>query len=479
MGDVDPREVPRQAFDPLVCASYCRKGRDIPYEKVEESVALALKRSGGKLTQAVLKPIRKHFDQYMLLPAKSSDPYYRSLEKVPDLRELDPEQEMAAVEQLYRTVKQDFTVSLVLRFCNPREFGMISQPIRKAARWMGIRVEEKRADQEYVALTRELRKLRDKLGIERVADLDQGLYSLYFRCLVGEGRRCTNFEALHNQRRDKALASLAQAAGRAAELRRLFDEATEQMESLDDPGRSDLLNRLMQAITEIGNEVAEQLETGKRRYFEARSAEIRAAERELKSEFAGLASICADARRLLSGAYLMWKESAEDAVALPGMIAVACGQAFEHELRDVVLSRLGKSPAADGKAWSWLTEHEPVVAQNGDAERVWRAVLSEWGRGPRFDLLINLVRLAADPLLRASPLTQKFRSSLLQSFPALDNAETPEAYGPANFAADLDRLREFRNRCAHDAAAGFQNGPRAGELVFNAPTGILSRLGSK
>lgn len=30
--DSDPRESPRDAFDPLNCALHCRRGKDIPYD---------------------------------------------------------------------------------------------------------------------------------------------------------------------------------------------------------------------------------------------------------------------------------------------------------------------------------------------------------------------------------------------------------------------------------------------------------------
>lgn len=52
----NPRESPRDEFDPLVCAVACRRGREIPHEKVEELLAAALERSGGKITPAVLSP---------------------------------------------------------------------------------------------------------------------------------------------------------------------------------------------------------------------------------------------------------------------------------------------------------------------------------------------------------------------------------------------------------------------------------------
>lgn len=476
MNDVDPREQPRTTFDPLICATYCRRGRDIPFEKIEASVAKALDRSKGRLAAPVLKPIRKHFDQYMLLPAKSNDPFYRKLEKIPDPRSVAAVDETDLVEQLYGTIKQDFSVSLILRFCNPRDFGMISQPIRKAARWLGIRVEEKRADLEYVALTRAFRKLRDELGIERVADLDQGLYSLYFQCLVGEGRRCTNFDALRTDRRNRALRTLANAAGKAAELRRLFDEAQEQMESLDDAGRDDFLNHLLQAVTEFGAEFTEQLETDKRRFFESRAKDIGRSAKQLVESYPAVTHLSDESRQLLAGAQLMWRDLKQGAGPLPGMIAVACGQAFEHELRDRVFASLGVCPAPDGAGWSWLKENEPLLARHSEADRVWRVVLDQWKRGPKFELLIGLVRLVADPALKDSPLMQQFSTALFASFPSLKLAETPVAYGPARFAADIDSLRELRNKCVHQADAGKRLGPKAAELVFATPEGILARL---
>lgn len=471
----DLREVPRNQFDPLICAGFCRRGKDIPYDQIEQQVATALERSGGKITAPVLKPIRKHFEQYMPLPAKSNDPIYKRLEKAPaDPRTLGSEDELALIEHLYRTLKQDFTVSLVMRFANPVNFCVISQPIRKAARWMGTRIEAKRADREYVELMRALRAFRNELGIERVADLDRGLYSFYYRCLVGEGRRCTNFEALAKTRRQQALTKLGEAARSAAGLRQLFQGAQEQLEELDGAGQAEFLDRLTHAITEFSTEVTEELETRRRQFFQSRSREIGRRMKVLIEQYPALATFSSEACRLLAGAHLMWEDDKEGAAASPGLIAVSCGQAFEHELRDVVYPRL-VLPATNGMAYSWLAENDPIVARHGEAEQSWRAALDSGTKGPKFETLVRLTSFCTDPALKVSPLVSKFRDSLFRTFPMLANANTPEAYGPVSFAADLDRLREYRNRCAHQASVGSTLGARAADAVFGHQ-GILMRL---
>ena len=474
--DVDLREVSRDRFDPLICASHCGRGKNIPYDQIEQQVANALDRSGGKITPPVLKPIRKHFEQYMPLPAKSNDPVYARLEKAPaDPRNVGADDELELVEHLYRTLKQDFTVSLVMRFANPKNFCVISQPIRKAARWMGTRIEQKRADREYIELMRALRTLRDDLGIERVADLDRGLYSFYYRCLVGEGRRCTNFEALATSRRQKALRKLGEAARSAADLRQLFQGAQEQLEELDSSGQSEFLERLTQAVTEFSTEVADELETRRRQFFESRSREIGLRVKVLNDDYPALKSLSSDASRLLAGAHLMWEDEREGAIASPGLIAVSCGQAFEHELRDIVYQRLAL-PQTNGMAYSWLAKNEPGIAKHGEAEQAWRAALDAGSKGPKFDTLIRLSSIAADPALNSSPLVAQFRESLFRAFPGLAGANTPEAYGPVSFAVDMDRLREMRNRCAHQASVGKKLGPKSADLVFGS-SGILMSLG--
>ncbi|MCG3184064.1 MAG: hypothetical protein ICCCNLDF_02176 [Planctomycetes bacterium] len=471
----DPRDIPRDAFDPLICAVHCRRGKDIPYEQIEQQVALALERSGGRITAPVLKPIKKHFEQYMPLPAKSNDPVYLKLEKAPgDPRGVTPDTELELVTHLYRTLKQDFTVSLLMRFANPANFCVISQPIRKAARWMGARTEQKRADLEYVELMRALRGLRDQLGIQRVADLDRGLYSFYYRCLVGDGRRCTNFEALARSRQQQALDKLGEAARSAAGLRRLFQGAQEQLEELDGADQAAFLARLTQAITEFTTNVAEELETRRRQFFQSRSREIGRRVTELAARYPALTHLSKDAARLLAGAHLMWEEHTEGSTASPGLIAVSLGQAFEHELRDVVFSRL-QLQRTNGLAYSWLAQNDPVVARHGEAEQSWRAALDSGAKGPKFETLVRLASFCADPALAGSPLVTKLYQSLLRTFPGLADASTPEAYGPASFAADLDKLRELRNRCAHQAAVGNRLGPQAAELVF-APAGMLAGL---
>ena len=474
----DPRSIPREAFDPLICARHCRRGKDIPYEQIEQQVAAALERSGGKITAPVLKPIKKYFEQYMPLPAKANDPVYKRLEKAPaDPRAVGPEDELALIEHLYGTLKQDFTVSLLMRFANPVNFCVISQPIRKAARWMGTRIEQKRADREYIELMRALRAFRDELGIERVADLDRGLYAFYYRCMVGEGRRCTNFEALAKTRRQKALTKLGEAARSAAGLRQLFQGAQEQLEELDGAGQTEFLDRLTQAITEFSSEVTDELETRRRQFFQSRSREIGRRVKVLAEKYPAVTSFSAEACRLLAGAHLMWEDVKENAAASPGLIAVSCGQAFEHELRDVIYQRLDLKQTT-GMAYSWLTEHDPTVAQHNEAEQHWRVALDSGTKGPKFETLIRLVSFCADPVLKNSPLVAQFADSMFRAFPRLSGANTPEAYGPLSFSVDLDKLRELRNRCAHQAAVGKQLGPRAAELVFGEP-GILHGLGRK
>lgn len=471
----DPRDVPREAFDPLICAVHCRRGKDIPYEQIEQQVAVALERSGGRITAPVLKPIKKHFEQYMPLPAKSNDPVYARLEKAPaDPRGVTHDTELELVTHLYRTLKQDFTVSLLMRFANPVNFCVISQPIRKAARWMGARIDQKRGDLEYIELMRGLRGLRDQLGIERVADLDRGLYSFYYRCLVGDGRRCTNFEALARSRQQQALEKLGEAARSAAGLRRLFQGAQEQLEELEVEDQAEFLARLTQAITDFSTQVTEELETRRRQFFESRAREIGRRVRVLAEQYPALVSLSPDANRLLAGAHLMWEEHKEGATAGPGLIAVSCGQAFEHELRDVVFQRLSL-PRTNGMAYSWLAQHDPALARHGEAEQSWRAALDSGAKGPKFETLVRLTACCADPALAGSPLVKGLADSLIRTFPALHNAGTPEAYGPASFAADLDKLRELRNRCAHQAAAGSRLGPQAAELVFS-DSGVLANL---
>ncbi|MBX3475166.1 MAG: hypothetical protein KF754_12340 [Planctomycetes bacterium] len=476
--DVDPRELPRDAFDPLICAQECRRGREIPHSRIEQQVALALARSGGKLTPLALKPIRSHFDQYMPLPTKASDPVFKRLEAAPaDPRNVTPELELALVEHLYRTIKQDFAVSLIMRFANPRDFCVISQPIRKAARWMGIRIDEKRGDHEYVELMRALRKLRDSLGLDRVADLDQGLYALYYRCLVGEGRKCTNFEALARTKRKSALSRLGDAARQAVNLRTLFDDARDRLEELEGPDRDEFLQRLLDAVTEFGSEVIDELENQRSQYFQRRARDIQRKRERLVAQFPALARISRDAVELLAGAALLWDDQQQDANPLPGLIAVSCGQAFEHELREVVFRRLALPAAATANAYSWLAENDPLLANHGEAADTWRAAVSTARQGPKFEVLVRMVATCADPTLGASRLVGRLGEALVASFPGLAGAAAPEDYGPALFAADLDRLREMRNRCVHRAGDGRKLAEQASQLVFAPDTGILASLG--
>lgn len=474
---VDPRELPREAFDPLICALACRRGREIPHARIEQQVALALQRSGGRLTALALKPIRSHFEQYMPLPTRPNDPVFKRLEAAPaDPRNVSTADELGLVEHLYRTIKQDFAVSLIMRFANPRDFCVISQPIRKAARWMGIRVDEKRGDHEYVELMRALRRLRDTLGLDRVADLDQGLYALYYRCLVGEGRKCTNFEALARTKRKSALSRLGDAARQAVNLRGLFDEARERLEELEGPDRDEFLRRLLDAVTEFGSEVIDELENQKMQYFQRRARDIQRKRERLVAQFPALARLSRDAVELLAGAALLWEDQQQHANPLPGLIAVSCGQAFEHELREVVFRRLALPAAAAANAYTWLAENDAPLANHGEAADTWRAAVGAARQGPKFEVLVRMVATCADPTLGGSRLVARLREALLASFPGLAGAATPEDYGPALFAADLDRLREMRNRSVHKASDGRRLAEQAAQLVFAPETGVLAAL---
>lgn len=136
--------------------------------------------------------------------------------------------------------------------------------------------------------------------------------------------------------------------------------------------------------------------------------------------------------------------------------------------------RLALPAAATANAYSWLAENDPLLANHGEAADTWRAAVSTARQGPKFEVLVRMVATCADPTLGASRLVGRLGEALVASFPGPAGAAAPEDYGPALFAADLDRLREMRNRCVHRAGDGRKLAEQASQLVFAPDTGILA-----
>ena len=115
----------------------------------------------------------------------------RNLKKTRGLfREL-PHKEAHAIEVLYDILKNIEVVSVVLRFIDPYNYGIISPPVRYTIR----QGPGKNYVDEYLEFLRILRHYKEAYEISRIADVDIALWILSQKCILPGTSGCANYLA--------------------------------------------------------------------------------------------------------------------------------------------------------------------------------------------------------------------------------------------------------------------------------------------
>jgi hypothetical protein len=144
-------------------------------------------------------------------------PGERDLEREVDFGELSrliqrlPLDEARTIGRLHAAFKYIENVSVVLRFVNPAQYGILSPPLEKL-----LEVRRGRTEVEtYLNYLRDLRDARDHYGLERAADADMALWVLQERVLSSyrDQDLLLQFRADTWMRRRRAVNLLAELGG--------------------------------------------------------------------------------------------------------------------------------------------------------------------------------------------------------------------------------------------------------------------------
>ena len=103
-------------------------------------------------------------------------------------REL-PLKEELTIGVLYDIMKNIEVVSVILRFIDPTNYGIISPPVRYAIRQSS----GKNYIDEYLDFLRVLRRYKEAYNFTRVADVDISLWILSYKCILSGDSSCENF----------------------------------------------------------------------------------------------------------------------------------------------------------------------------------------------------------------------------------------------------------------------------------------------
>ena len=85
------------------------------------------------------------------------------------------------IRKLLEVYRQIEPVSVVLRFVQPKDYGIVSAPVEKM---LGIGPDRRQSDR-YLRYTHSLRELRDSRGFETAAQVDMALWALQVGILDG------------------------------------------------------------------------------------------------------------------------------------------------------------------------------------------------------------------------------------------------------------------------------------------------------
>ena len=163
-----------------------------------EAIFTGLKGTAKPMSYKMIKRLtsKKYwiFEDYWLVP--SFWKLWKDMKKTKGLFQALPENEQYAIEVLYSIFKNIEVASIILRFIDPQNFGIISPPIRYALRQSA---KETYAD-EYLDYLTTLRSYSREYDFERVADADMALWALMENCVIPENSSCDNFKRFQEKR---------------------------------------------------------------------------------------------------------------------------------------------------------------------------------------------------------------------------------------------------------------------------------------
>jgi hypothetical protein len=128
-----------------------------------------------------------NFHEFWMIPSWWQ--YQKQKKKTKGLFKDLPSNEEKVILALYSVFKNIEVASIVLRFIDPVNYGIISPPVRFA---FGQKAKDTYTD-EYLDYLSVLRSLAMEYGFNRVADADIALWTLVEKCLRAGSPGCENF----------------------------------------------------------------------------------------------------------------------------------------------------------------------------------------------------------------------------------------------------------------------------------------------
>ena len=163
-----------------------------------EAIFNGLKGTTKPLTYRIIGRLtsRKYwiFEDYWLVPSFWN--LWKDLKKTKGLFQELPENEQHATEVLYNIFKNIEVASIILRFVDPQNFGIISPPVRYALRQSA----RETYAEEYLDYLSTLRNYTKEYGFERVADADMALWAMMENCVIPGNSSCDNFKGFQEKR---------------------------------------------------------------------------------------------------------------------------------------------------------------------------------------------------------------------------------------------------------------------------------------
>jgi len=171
--------------------AYGKRFKIIPkFEKLEK-IFSGLEGTEKPLSYGMINKLTKreywNFDDFWMVPSWWH--YRKCAKKTKGLFRKPPKNEDHVISVLYGIFKNIEVVSIILRFIDPKNYGIISPPVRCA---LGLKAKDNYVD-EYLDYLSVLRMYAKEYEFRRVADADIALWTLVEKCLKAEGPVCENF----------------------------------------------------------------------------------------------------------------------------------------------------------------------------------------------------------------------------------------------------------------------------------------------
>jgi len=171
--------------------AYGKRFKIIPkFEKLEK-IFSGLKGTEKQLSYGMINKLTKreywNFDDFWMVPSWWH--YRKYAKKAKGLFRDLPKNENHVISFLNGIFKNIEVVSIILRFTDPENYGIISPPVRCA---LGLKAKDNYVD-EYLDYLSVLRMYAREYEFRRVADVDIALWTLVEKCLKAEGPSCENF----------------------------------------------------------------------------------------------------------------------------------------------------------------------------------------------------------------------------------------------------------------------------------------------